>query len=339
MKAHIDPIDFAVELPGIIDQKFLDKKDYRLETDPEKVEEMLALELEFAKEKLNHGQNPLFKMPKLPEREREGEYVIDTVTFCTGKELDVGIAATQGGRLSMEDTHLITTLTFQNVELKISALFDGHINGECSLHAKRHFKQCFETRLNEMSTFADFDLRLYNALKLSFVDISRLFRGAESGCTANVCVQVGNALFTANVGDSRAVLVVDGKAIPLSEDARPVIERFQKDIESRGGFVTEWGGVAHPMSPWMIAPARSLGDHHLMGAMNPRPKISKITLPKNSTLVQACDGLFDVASSKQVADLVSESTQDLEAAALELAAAAYLAGSEDNITVLVSKFS
>ena len=42
-----------------------------------------------------------------------------------------------------------------------------------------------------------------------------------AGCTAVVVLKVGNVLYTANAGDSRAVLSRDGLAVPLSEDHKP----------------------------------------------------------------------------------------------------------------------
>ena len=44
----------------------------------------------------------------------------------------------------------------------------------------------------------------------------------QAGCTAVVAVLQGNEMWVANAGDSRAVLCRGGKAVPMSEDHKPV---------------------------------------------------------------------------------------------------------------------
>jgi protein phosphatase 1G len=50
-------------------------------------------------------------------------------------------------------------------------------------------------------------------------------------------------IYVANAGDSRAVLCRGGKAIDLSEDHKPEIDREQTRIKKAGGSVTAEGRV------------------------------------------------------------------------------------------------
>lgn len=66
----------------------------------------------------------------------------------------------------------------------------------------------------------------------------------KGGSTAVTAILVnGHKLIVANVGDSRAVICRDGVAKQLSVDHEPSKER--KDIEDRGGFVSNFPGKRH----------------------------------------------------------------------------------------------
>lgn len=301
---------------------FLNERDYLIARN---VSPLLEHELYLARMQLNTGANPLFGQCDLLE------LPIETKT-----EKGVGTATTQGLREAQEDEHLI----FVRPPFLVTALFDGHLGPKCSEFCERHYQKCLEKRLNdeELKHLPE-DEYLYNATALSLVDLSRSFSLKEPGCTANVALKIGSDIWIANVGDSRALFVTRDDVIGLSVDARATQERFFMDIVERGGFVTSNFTVAHSLSHWTIAPAQSIGDHHLRGAMNPRPKITRYTVKTPGFLIQACDGLFDVASSFQVGKLVqthfSKSSVDI---AKILTQEALNAGSGDNITTLVSKY-
>lgn len=95
-----------------------------------------------------------------------------------------------------------------------------------------------------------------------------------------------------------------------------------------------------------LAVARSIGDKHIGPAVSPRPKVTLLPLrhvPNGAHLVLACDGLFDVASSQQVAEAVvyvaSKATQNEVADIAEaLVAASLVAGSTDNVSTVVVSF-
>jgi hypothetical protein len=65
----------------------------------------------------------------------------------------------------------------------------------------------------------------------------------QAGCTSVVALLVGEQLYVANAGDSRAVLCREGVAIGLSEDHKPMEERERTRIHRAGGFVTDQGRV------------------------------------------------------------------------------------------------
>lgn len=66
----------------------------------------------------------------------------------------------------------------------------------------------------------------------------------KGGSTAVTAILIdGHKLVVANVGDSRAVLSKNGVAEQLSVDHEPTREK--REIESRGGFVSNLPGFIH----------------------------------------------------------------------------------------------
>lgn len=74
----------------------------------------------------------------------------------------------------------------------------------------------------------------------------KVTRWSHQGSTAVVCYvhtdpsTKKSTLITGNVGDSRAVLSRDGKAMDASKDHKPNDKRERERIEKLGGKVSEW---------------------------------------------------------------------------------------------------
>ena len=259
-----------------------------------------------------------------------------------------GEAHTIGGRRTMEDATLYTTITVRTqqgpVTLTVSGMFDGHGSNLAAEFARDNIAANLQNRLEEGNPETLTDTQIWNALKLAFVDTSNSFRtpgnvDSRTGTTANLIVQNPGTgdIWVANAGDSRALLVSpEGKTTQLSEDAKPTDEKYQAGITNRGGVVK-----ARKVNG-MVGSARGIGDHGTYGASTARPKVTKYTRPSGGwegyTLVQACDGLFDVTASKTVGQFVHEARQKNASNAYiasELVNTAYNARSKDNISVMV----
>jgi serine/threonine protein phosphatase PrpC len=177
---------------------------------------------------------------------------------------------------------------------------------------------------------------LLSAIKLAFVRLDDLIPFDRGGTTATVCMKIGNELWTANVGDSRAVLQIGDQALQLTEDAVPLDPRYLKNIELRGGTIIA-GRVGGNLEV-----ARSIGDKYMKEIMNPRPKVTVFPLdriPPGSHLILGCDGQFAKASTKQVCDIAHQlqGKEPMEIAET-LSESALANGSGDNISALVVRF-
>lgn len=333
----------------------IDYREYRVETDPavvrRKIEketadaraqlvededtEEFSQQMEAVKEvkadKCTKGEIALGNVPRSPK-----------VHFLKTDDLDVGVADAQGTRESMEDTYLAEKVDVKidgsPVKVKISALFDGHGGKGMADYAKSHLVKHLKKRLEEFNHSGLQDVGVWNALKIALVDLSRSYKEHEGGATANVCLQIGRKVWMANVGDSRAILLTpEGTTVQLTEDQKPHIEKYAKGIEKRGHNVI--GGRLDGI----LAVARALGDHESMGGASARPKITLYELPEGSQasyLLQACDGIWDVASSDQVGQLAHQllkKGRSLPVVAADVVKAAFQAGSTDNMTVMLRK--
>ncbi|HXT16328.1 MAG TPA: Stp1/IreP family PP2C-type Ser/Thr phosphatase [Gemmatimonadaceae bacterium] len=143
------------------------------------------------------------------------------------------------------------------------------------------------------------------------------------GTTATVAGLLGDTLYLAQVGDSRAYLVREGVAIQITKDQ----SLMQKLIEA--GELTEEEAE------------HSERRNIILQALGPEPTI-KIDLThqnvrRGDTLVLCSDGLSGQVTKDDIATVVSKEP-DLTNACKQLIDLANAAGGPDNITVIVARF-
>jgi len=141
-------------------------------------------------------------------------------------------------------------------------------------------------------------------------------------------------LFIANVGDSRAVLALHGKALRVTTDHKPELEAERERIEKVGGFVKN-GAITGS-----LAVSRALGDFSYKPFITCDPDVFgpfSFMEEEYQFLILACDGLWDVVSDQEAVDIVITS-KNPEEAAVKLRDKALNLKSKDNVSVLVIFF-
>jgi serine/threonine protein phosphatase PrpC len=234
-----------------------------------------------------------------------------------------GHAEIVGRRPSMEDVSVILkdcpvpgTILF--------ALFDGHGGREAAEFAGQNLPQAIASRLGTTPNYEDAYMQAFLQVHLDMKSWC-----VWVGTTAVVAVIDGTTLTVANVGDSRAVLFRDGKAIRLSVDHKPDLPEETQYVQAKGGFVKE-GRVNG-----MLAVSRQLGDGFLREVGNPTPHVYRIHLcDKDQLLILACDGVWDVISDQSACEFIAAEIDPLEAAK-KLRDRAFELESLDNISVIV----
>eukprot|EP00879_Flechtneria_rotunda_P006487 GHRR01006816.1.p1 GENE.GHRR01006816.1~~GHRR01006816.1.p1 ORF type:complete len:982 (+),score=374.26 GHRR01006816.1:635-3580(+) len=168
------------------------------------------------------------------------------------------------------------------------------------------------------------------------------------GSTAVVALVGTHRVWIANCGDSRAVLSRGGRAIQVTDDHKPEREDEAERVEKAGGQVLYWNG--HRVMG-VLAMSRAIGDHCLRPYVIPEPEISVFARhARDEILLLASDGLWDVLSNQEAADLALRSIKRARdkgasrkaaarVAATVLTKAAVDRGSRDNITVVIIDLS
>ncbi|CAL1411615.1 unnamed protein product [Linum trigynum] len=235
-----------------------------------------------------------------------------------------------------EDSFVIKTQLQGNPDIHFFGVFDGHgqFGAKCSNFVKNRLVEI----LANDPTLSDDPITAYNS---AFAATNSELHSSEiddmmSGTTAITVLVVGDTIYVANVGDSRAVMAVKrGNRIvaeDLSCDQTPFREDECERVKKCGARVLSvdqveglkdpniqsWGDEesdgGDPPRLWVqdgmypgTAFTRSVGDHtaELIGVIA-EPEVSVVQLTQNHVFfVVASDGVFEFLSSQVVVDMAA----------------------------------
>jgi len=196
-----------------------------------------------------------------------------------------------------------------------SDLIFGHLAGTWSREPEEELtEQRFILRLREAVDLANLQIHAYAR------DHAEV-RGM--GTTATVAGVIRGKLFLAQVGDSRAYLVRDGKAVQITKD-----QSLMQRLVDAGELTEEQA-------------ENSTRRNIILQALGPDPRIRvEIThqpLARGDVLVLCSDGLSGQIKRDEIAAYLAPGS-DLQAAADRLIDEANTRGGPDNITVVLARF-
>ncbi|GJM90771.1 hypothetical protein PR202_ga07082 [Eleusine coracana subsp. coracana] len=210
----------------------------------------------------------------------------------------------------------------------------GHGGSRAAEYLKEHL---FENLIKHPEFLTDTKLAISETYQKTDTDFleSECSAFRDDGSTASTAVLVGDHLYVANVGDSRAVISKAGKAVALSDDHKPNRSDERKRIENAGGIVI-WAGTWRVGG--VLAMSRAFGNRLLKPFVVAEPEIQEEQVNGDlECLVLASDGLWDVVENEEAVSL-GKSEDMPESAARKLTEIAYSRGSADNITCIVVQF-
>ena len=279
----------------------------------------------------------------------------------TPSSISGGVSWLTGKRWTQEDTHVLHSdlkLDFPEQlagcpfkQFALFGVYDGHGGPRVSAMLHRWLVRDLLSRASELVDAS----RLVPVLRATFrrvaehVDERCSRSGFSDGSTAAVIVIADGFLYSANVGDSEAVLarvLPDGRwqAHELTMYQNASNEEEKQAIIARGGAVSDGrvGGC--------LALSRAFGDIEYKAPWNGKeesfitaePYISVTKLTRGCrAVVVACDGLWDVLSHPIVVQRIKPSLRNGEDAftiARHLTLSARDLESADNITSIVILF-
>ncbi len=231
-------------------------------------------------------------------------------------------------------------------------IFDGHGGSQVAEELKKIIVSLIsEIMRNGYSiqaaiekAFVEIDTRICNRQE-TYAQLGATRKAAVGSCALLVVIDKRNKIiYTANAGDSRALLVQDSTELPLSRDHKPENPEETARIEQAGGSIspeTRRSAVKIPArAEGLLAVSRAIGDYLIKskhpGAIIANPEISTHPIqPTDKAIVLACDGIWDVFDNKATATIVREHIQDPVKAAQELVTQAAQRGSRDDLTAMV----
>ncbi|KAJ4975687.1 hypothetical protein NE237_000793 [Protea cynaroides] len=219
-------------------------------------------------------------------------------------------------------------------ELGLFAIFDGHAGHDVAGYLQSHL---FDNILKEPDFWTETEAAIRRAYCITDSTILEKTKDlGRGGSTAVTAILInGQVLFIANVGDSRAVICKNGKAIQLSVDHEPSKEK--NSIENKGGFVSNFPGDV-PRVDGQLAVARAFGDKSLKRHLSSEPDVTVEVIDDDTEFaILASDGLWKVMSNQEAVDSIRHIKDALEAAK-HLTEEALTRKSSDDISCIVLKF-
>ncbi|KAK4532829.1 hypothetical protein CCYA_CCYA14G3686 [Cyanidiococcus yangmingshanensis] len=237
------------------------------------------------------------------------------------------------------------------------AIYDGHGGREAVAEIERRFHEVFAEELSRERQTQDNASSTPPSDRTRYPErcFQRAYARMDSELETRRCLYVGSTsitcllrrdehdgrryLHTANAGDSRAILVRrDGQVVRLSYDHKASDENEARRVSDSGGF------VACRRVLGVLAVSRALGDFAMKHVVISEPYTSTHPIQEgiDTHVVLACDGLFDVLSDEEVAQMIRNDMQmrdNAQYAAERLVRRALEEGSTDNVSCLVVKLA
>ncbi|KAG0198299.1 cysteinyl-tRNA synthetase, partial [Mortierella sp. NVP41] len=224
-------------------------------------------------------------------------------------------------------------------------LFDGRwgrSKSSCQMtsHLKDRFGAYFKIELEELENSDT----VVSALRRTFLGLGRELyplnidedgRGGGGGASALIAYIKGFTLYSANVGDTIAVLVKKSDSFQvISQKHIPWNPTEAARIKRSGGFVSEKGLLNDELDI-----SRSFGHYHLVPIVNSNPYIETTTLTEDDDfLIMASKSFWDVMSYSTAVDIAKAGMRvfgDPMIASQKLRDIAISYGAQDHMVVML----
>ncbi|OHT13082.1 Protein phosphatase 2C 1 [Tritrichomonas foetus] len=245
-----------------------------------------------------------------------------TYFICSGQsKWATGHSDSIGCRPTMED-YCVSWSNFAGPKTHYFALFDGHGGKQISQYCANRTHHLIAEYYKDGRSFTTATAKAFSDIHNSIMD-----KYPSAGSTAAIAIIDGDMLHTANVGDSRIVLIERGQARRLTFDHRANCPTERIKVIKRGG------SIKNNRVNGVLMLSRSIGDKHVADYISTEPYTTSTFVSNNTKMIIACDGVWDVMDDQTAANiyLCSTSPQD---AARKIKDEALKRGTKDNVSVM-----
>lgn len=228
----------------------------------------------------------------------------------------VGWAEDIGRRDEMEDGFVFVDCFAGRKNSAYFAIYDGHGGRQCVDYVTQNLH---DNLLAELQSQKVSDVP--NALIRAFSTTDRNMQSSginTSGCTACCCLlqeeKNSRSIYTAHLGDARAVICRGGLAVRLTS----MSDHKATDPAEAKRVIEAGGTIFNERVNGMLAISRAFGDHQLKAPALPNdvvsntPDITSTELTdQDMFVIVACDGLWDVVEDQESVNLVLEGIREL----------------------------
>ena len=211
-----------------------------------------------------------------------------------------GASALLGSKHNVMEDSWVALYPFGNISNAFYAIYDGH-NGPSSQTIAQRLHEIFRADLQRAGP-QDSRATLFTK---AFHEMDRLLeqQGIPGGSTAIVGFVEGNLLRLVWAGDSRAIVLRNGRVIEQTNDHTPRSAQERARIEGAIGL-----NNYIMMSNSNLS--RGLGDfgakREYRGGFIATPELKRLEIYDNDILMMASDGLWDKMSSEEVGQLIQK---------------------------------
>jgi len=197
------------------------------------------------------------------------------------------------------------------------AIYDGHGGRQCVDYVTQNLHENLLQELQKApGNVPDAFIRAF-----STTDRNMQSSGIHtSGCTACCCLlqeeKATRAIYTAHLGDARAVICRGGLAVRLTS----MSDHKATDPAEAKRVIEAGGSIFNERVNGMLAISRAFGDHQLKAPALPNDVVSNVPDITSTELTEqdmfvivACDGLWDVVEDQESVNLVLEGIRELMA--------------------------
>lgn len=287
----------------------------------------------------------LFRFLSKDENKHNSKRNSDRLKFVSGAGQDASIAcspyrvascqSTGKKRAHNEDTLLTLHTYLSGLEAPVAfGIFlvadgmGGHQSGELASNLAAQgisqylMRHVYQAGLFERKSFspADLERHLRNAVEEAQSLVLRRVPGG--GTTLTLALVLGDAVYTAHVGDSRLYLVDPDGTLNLKTRDHSLVKRLV-DL----GEISESEAGHHPHRNVLY---RALGQSDPF-----EPDIESFPMGTGERLLICSDGLWGAVDQHAILNILNDGREDLDTKAMALVQAANEAGGPDNISVIL----